>query len=82
MEILLLFFLFLAQNDRNAKDTVESFLHFYKENRDLIAMLTNAGSDRPAPAPSPSEEDKKTDPPENGADPASILEAFLKRNAV
>lgn len=80
MEILLLFLLFLVQNDRNAKDTVESFLRFYKENRGLIAMLTNADSDRPAPAPS--KEDKKTDPPENGADPASILEAFLKRNAV
>ena len=87
MEILLLLFLF-STLDKNGdmKDMMRSFLSFYRENRELIAMLANAKTS-PAPEPEGEKEEKKSRPVQSersGAEniPSSILEEFLKKNAV
>ena len=84
MEILLLLFL-LSTLDKNSdlKQTLQSFLHFYRENRELISLLTGSGA--PAEAQSaaapPAEEKKSRSPQEGRNDSMKILEDFLLRNA-
>ncbi|MGN1078377.1 MAG: hypothetical protein ACI4ST_07655, partial [Candidatus Gallimonas sp.] len=39
--MILLLVLFLSDKNASLKDTVQSFLRFYRENRDLITMIAN-----------------------------------------
>ena len=43
MEIILLFFLFAAQSDPAFAEKLRAFLSFYRENRDLVVLLTKNG---------------------------------------
>ena len=82
METLLLLFV-LSTLDKNTdlKHTLESFLRFYRENRDLIAMLTSGLGGAPAKEADP-EPQKESRPPERENDSVKILEEYLKRTAV
>ncbi len=44
MEMILLLLLALSDKDGNMKRSLQQFLGFYKENRELIQMLANAAS--------------------------------------
>ena len=89
METVILLVL-LASIDKNGalKDSLRSFLTFYKENRDLIASLAGSG-----PVPPPPEKEagggrseetppEKKDRPQTGSGKIDILEEYLRRSAV
>ncbi len=78
MEIILLFFLFAAQSDPAFAEKLRAFLSFYRENRDLVALLTKNGL--------PMSEAEHAEPPEreehrpNTKDGAEkVLEALLNK---
>ncbi len=79
METALLFFLLFASKDPELRETLRNFLSFYRENRDLIAAMTNQA---PMPESRPSEKPKETDsrPPEEVGDRA-LFEKYLSRLA-
>ena len=82
--LLLLFVLSTLDKNNDLKHTLESFLRFYRENRELITML--AGKDGagkpPAKEPEPCAEKKESRPPvrENGS--MKILEEYLNRSSI
>lgn len=82
METLLLLFV-LSTLDKNTdlKQTLESFLRFYRENRDLVAMLAGGLGGAPAKTER-SEPQKESRPPERENDSMKILEEYLKRSSV
>lgn len=87
METVILLFL-LAMSDKNAnlKETLESFLKFYRENRELIAMLSGGLSAGGAPqsgqTPPPAGEREKNPPSEGKTGSLDIIEEYLRRRAV
>lgn len=78
MEILLLFVLFSASSDPNLSEKLRSFLAFYRENRDFIALL--AKSDAPmseTEGEKCAEKEERRPVKEVGAE--KILEEYLNR---
>ena len=83
--LLLLFALMLLQKDGDRKSSLDQFLKFYRENRDLIAAVFSmqpsqretppqpCGAQRPAP-PGAEEKAAQTAPPD-----VRILEEYLRR---
>ena len=79
--LILLFLLYLSQKETPVKESMDSFLKFYRENRELISMLTSV---------LPKEEGNRDEKQEERAqkksartEPSlSALEAFLNRNSV
>lgn len=83
--MILLLVLFLSDKNGSMKDAVQSFLRFYRENRDLIMMLTNqppAERKNAENAPQADEAEKKENRPQETVGSVSILEEFLKKCAV
>lgn len=84
--VVLLFLLASLDKDRSLQDSLRNLLGFYKENRDLLAMIAGAAGTNAAQAaspqtPSPAAEQKKSRPlEEDGA--VNVLEQYLKRCAV
>lgn len=80
--ILLLFFLLSDNNKKNdLKDSLNRFLCFYKENRELLRMLISTFSS-PAPAASGASEEecgREESRPREEVGNASILEEVLRR---
>lgn len=79
--ILVLFFL-LSDKKNDLKESLNRFLCFYKENRELIRMLANVFSS-PAPAESGNPEEHECgheeSRPREEVGNASILEEVLRR---
>lgn len=87
METVLILFLLMMSQNGQWKKSLEEFLKFYRENRELIQMVTGNMNGAPPQAgrspqsgQTPSEEQQKSRPEEVGS--WSVLEDFLKRNAV
>ena len=83
--MILLLVLFLSDKNGSIKDAVQSFLRFYRENRDLIMMLTNQPAAERKNAENPPQADeaeKKENRPQERVGSVSILEEFLKKSAV
>ena len=83
--MILLLVLFLSDKNGSMKDAVQSFLRFYRENRDLIMMLTNQPAAERKNAENPPQADeaeKKENRPQERVGSVSILEEFLKKSAV
>ena len=87
MEMLLLLFLFSTlDKNSNLKETLQSFLGFYRENRDLISMLAGArtaadGTAQTAAQEPPAGEMENRLPKAEKVDSVKILEEYLKRTA-
>lgn len=82
MEFILLFVLFAAKSDPALSEKLRSFLAFYRENRDLFAMMTASGlpMSEKEPAKEPEETPVKEERrPTGGADAEKILEEYLRR---
>lgn len=78
MEIILLFLLFRAQNDRKFAEDLRAFLSFYRDNRDFIALMMQQSppmSENKAQKSAEKEESR----PENGVGAEKILEEYLSR---
>ena len=73
--ILLALLMFAQQPDFGA--SLQKFLAFYRENRELLAALT--GEIGAAPPPPPAQEKSR---PEEGGNQADILQTYLKNAAV
>lgn len=81
--IILLFLLATLDKNASAKDSILSMLKFYRENRELFAMLSQNGAFAAKTPPQETErETKKESRPSAGADSLNILEEFLNRSAV
>lgn len=86
--MILLLVLFLSDKNGSMKDAVQSFLRFYRENRDLIMMLTNQppaerrNAEKTEDAPRAEEREKEENRPQETVGSVSILEEFLKKCAV
>lgn len=87
METMLLLVLLMMNSDENSKETLQSLLRFYRENKDVIAALLNAqkgGEMRENSediAQDPPEEAEKSRPREEVGD-TRIIEEYLKRFSV
>ncbi len=80
--ILLLFLLSTIDKNPDLKEKLHSFLVFYKENRDLFAMLAGAQKGAPEPEKTPDTEQKENRPSQSEKDGSvRILEEYLKRCA-
>lgn len=82
METVLLLFLLMTSQNGQWKQSLEDFLKFYRENRELIQMVAG-GLNQSAPkekVQNAPEEQPKSRPEEVGS--WSVLEDFLKSNAV
>lgn len=75
METLLILILLFAMRDPAMRDSLNSALAFYRENRDLIAMLTNAKASAPT-APEETDGQEKSRPHEE-IGVSRILEEYL-----
>ena len=81
--MLLLYLLSVVDADPALKNSLKSFLSFYKENRELIASLTSSGA--PASAFSGSTQEKPHDVPQEQSRPReevgvkNVLEEYLRR---
>ncbi len=73
--MLLLVLLAYASGNPEMKETLRSFLSFYRENRDVFTMLTK--NDPPMPEEAPSEAQK--DRPHEGVGDLRIFEEYLKK---
>lgn len=85
--MILLLVLFLSDKNGSMRDTVQSFLHFYRENRDLIMMIAQPPAERrdaekTEDAPRAEEREKEENRPQETVGSVSILEDFLKKCAV
>ena len=84
---MLLLVLLMMNSDENSKETLQSLLRFYRENKDVIASLLNAqksGEMRENPediTQNPPEEAEKSRPHEEVGD-TRIIEEYLKRFSV
>lgn len=76
MEIILLLALFAANSDPKISKQLKSFLAFYRENRDLISLMTKNGAPMPATGKSAEKEERRT---ENTPGAEKILEEYLSR---
>ncbi len=87
MEILIFaLLLFMSDERSDLKHTLENFLAFYRENRELISIITSsakAEEQKTDPIPpkceKPQGEGQEKPRPFEGAGNASVLEEFLKR---
>lgn len=78
-EIVLLFLLMMLSGDEKTRRSMQNFLTFYKENRELLSLLAN----RPTPPVQPPKEPKHEESrPREEVGPLGILEEYLKRCAV
>lgn len=86
METLLLAVLLMMNADEGSRETLKNFLGFYKENKELIAMLAGqkaetAESDGAQEKNETPEAQTESRPREESGSPA-ILEEYLKRFSV
>lgn len=89
--VLLLFLLMNLGKNGEWKNSLEEFLKFYRENREMIALAVNAmGLKQPGTAPAapaanfsanPAAQQEKSRPPEENGN-LNVLEEFLKARAV
>lgn len=88
----MLFLLMNMGKNGEWKNSLDRFLKFYRENRELIAMVAGgmgakqpaqaaAGFSGGAPQPPPAQTQTKNRPPEENGD-LNVLEEFLKARAV
>ena len=75
METMLLLILLMMDRDGNAKETLRDLLRVYRENRELLAALSDVKG--PAAKAPTSEEQEKSRP--EAAGNAAVLEEYLKR---
>lgn len=86
--MILLLVLFLSDKNASLKDTVQSFLRFYRENRDLITMIANQPpaeykkAEKSEDAPQTERPEKTENRPQETVGSVRILEEFLKKCAV
>ena len=81
--LLLLFVLSTLDKNNDLKQTLQSFLRFYRENRELVAMLAGKdGGSKPAQPSEPCAEKKESRPPVRENDSMKILEEYLNRSAM
>ncbi len=76
MDFILLFFLFAANNNPQLHEQLRSFLAFYRENRDLFALLTQ--NKAPMPVTEVHETPQETRP-QSSVGSEKVLEEFLSR---
>lgn len=78
--VILLLLLSLSDKNGNMKESLNKFLCFYKENRELIQMLAGTLS-RPDgnTAPSAAEEKHEENRPREEVGNLNILEEYLRR---
>ena len=82
--VILLLLLALSDKNQNMKESLNQFLHFYKENRDLIQMLAGtyarpaegAPADIPPTKPDHGHEESR---PREEVGNLNILEEYLRR---
>lgn len=82
--MILLFILASLDKNSSLRNSLRDFLGFYKENRELLAMLAQSVRQEGAPQaeqPAPPAEDKKKSRPQ-GTDSLDLLDEYLKRCAV
>ncbi len=87
MEILIFaLLLFMSDERSDLKHTLENFLSFYRENRELISIIAESAraegeKSDPIPAKRPEKEETPQEKPRpfEGAGNASVLEEYLKR---
>lgn len=75
---ILLLLLALSDKNESMKDTLNRFLCFYKEHRELIQMLAGILFSSSAPSAAPREECEKSRPCEK-VGCSDILEEYLRR---
>jgi len=83
MEILILLFLLSSNQNGNKQQTLQSFLEFYRQNRELIKMITSEIKPDPAaktPPPEP-ESNEKTAPPNRESGSDDLIREFLRKHA-
>ena len=82
METVLLLFLLMTSQSGQWKQSLEEFLKFYRENRELIQMVAGgmAGNSNGQAAQATPHGQQKSRPEEVGS--WSVLEDFLNRSAV
>lgn len=89
--VLLLFLLMNFGKDGDAKKSLEKFLQFYRENRELIAMLAGGmnsplGAQTQTQTPPPPREEPKEEHEKSRSEDRSgnldLIEEFLKTRAV
>lgn len=74
----MLFLLFTLNENPAMKETLANFLKFYRENRELIAMLTKNDATMSADPPSETPQEEKPRPLEGAAN-EKIFEELLSR---
>ena len=75
MEIILLLLFALSDKDGNMKRSLQQFLSFYKENRELLKMLADTVTHQNQ-APAPAQNESR---PQNEIGSLNILEDYLRR---
>ncbi len=76
--------LFLLSSNRNGdlKQTLQSFLEFYRQNRELIKMLSSEIKPEAAKAAPPEpESNEKTAPPKQESGSDDLIQEFLRKHA-
>ncbi len=86
METMLLLVLLMMNSDEQSRDTIQSLLRFYRENKDLIATLLNTQkkdgiTEPPGDTAQPPEEPKENRPREEAGN-TYVIEEYLKRFSV
>lgn len=79
---MLLLVLLMMNADESSKESLQSLLRFYRDNKDLLVSLLNAQRDGAAPDPvetnaAPSAQ--KEDRPREEVGQTSVIEEYLKR---
>ena len=92
MELILLVFLLSQSGNGDLKRSLQSFLCFYRENRDLLTMLAGAARGDFSTPPLQNEEKKPESPPKKCAPQdeknrpqegiGDVLENYLRRAAL
>ncbi len=77
-QMILIFLLALMSKDGKMKDTLQSALAFYRDNRELITMLAGAQNASKEQEPQKTEEPKQEQSRPQSVGNDKILEKFLK----
>ncbi len=80
MEILILLFLLSSNQNGNMQQSLQSFLEFYRQNRELIKMITSEMKSEPAPQTGEPEKEK-TAPPKQESGSDDLIQEFLRKHA-